>query len=163
MRKATYTLLLAATTVLGCNKDEENRCQNGGYEVVGTCICPDGYSGQDCELRINQKFTGTYIGNTYENGNYVTITIQVDQHPNNDPRSLQVFKIDGSQKIYITDVYVTDPTRASFTDIGIDGVTLTATMTMSISNTNYLYFNLQKRQPSGSTTYIYNFNGDRVN
>jgi hypothetical protein len=49
----------------GCKRDpcKDTVCLNGGYCVDGTCSCPDGFTGPNCETDIRpdcQKFnTGT--------------------------------------------------------------------------------------------------------
>jgi len=62
-----------------CNKDEckDVVCQNGGTCSGGTCTCPTGYEGTNCETKSRDKFVGTYNGTeicTIGTDNY-TITL----------------------------------------------------------------------------------------
>ncbi|MGB1318877.1 MAG: DUF5074 domain-containing protein, partial [Flavobacteriales bacterium] len=63
--KKVYQLMLAATTIVvmnACNQPEscdDVICQNNGICVEGTCECPDGFSGPNCEI------------STFENGVFV--------------------------------------------------------------------------------------------
>lgn len=35
-------------------------CLNGGSCLDGRCICPDGYEGESCEIKWNERFIGDY-------------------------------------------------------------------------------------------------------
>src|ERR1700761_3708402 len=35
-------------------------CQNTGYCLYGSCVCPTGYQGSRCETEWNAKFIGTW-------------------------------------------------------------------------------------------------------
>jgi len=39
-------------------------CLNGGSCLDGKCLCPDGYEGETCESKWNQRFIGNY--NAYD-------------------------------------------------------------------------------------------------
>ncbi len=69
MRKKLFflpALLFAAfvttTTMNSCtDKCKDVEC-NTGVCVDGTCECPDGYEGTNCEIQWSAKFVGTYTG-----------------------------------------------------------------------------------------------------
>lgn len=56
--------LLASITWTGCRQDDP--CENVecvyGFCADGTCMCFDGFEGQDCASALNAKFSGTYTG-----------------------------------------------------------------------------------------------------
>lgn len=89
IRNIAFSALLtfgafSMVTYTACNKDEckDVVCQNGGTCVTGTCNCPTGYEGTNCETLSRAKFIGTYTGNetcTIGSDNYtVTIAAQSD-------------------------------------------------------------------------------------
>lgn len=51
-------LLFLSACLNPCKKVE---CQNGGTCDDGTCQCPDGYEGDECEDFARDKFIGTYL------------------------------------------------------------------------------------------------------
>jgi len=60
----------AMSTFTSCMPDpcETVVCQNGGTCVEGTCECPDGYEGTNCETATVDKFVGTYTAVEVCNG-----------------------------------------------------------------------------------------------
>ncbi len=55
----------ALTTYTSCSKSDKNpcenvTCQNGGTCVNGSCNCPDGYEGNNCQTASSAKFKGFY-------------------------------------------------------------------------------------------------------
>jgi hypothetical protein len=52
----------AAVTYTACTKDDckDVVCQNGGTCSGGSCTCPSGYEGANCEIASSLKFVGTY-------------------------------------------------------------------------------------------------------
>ena len=74
----------SAVTYTACTKDEceDVVCNNGGTCISGSCSCPSGYEGNQCETQSRDKFIGTYTGTetcTIGTDNY-TITLA----PNSD-------------------------------------------------------------------------------
>lgn len=61
-----FLALIALVTVLltfaACQQDpcEEVSCQNGGVCMEGTCDCPEGFTGDQCESFESSEFLGTY-------------------------------------------------------------------------------------------------------
>ena len=57
MRILTLFFLLFSTCFLACEDDpcEDVACQNGGICQNGSCVCPDGYGGDDCAVALNPK------------------------------------------------------------------------------------------------------------
>jgi hypothetical protein len=70
-----------ASTVLytACEKDNCSNltCQNNGACVSGSCHCPTGYEGTQCETHSVDRYLGTYYGTTACNG-LTTIIDTVD-------------------------------------------------------------------------------------
>lgn len=55
----------ALTTYTSCSKSDKNpcenvTCQNGGTCVNGSCNCPDGYEGANCQTASSAKFKGFF-------------------------------------------------------------------------------------------------------
>ncbi len=61
-------LLFGATMTVSCNSDKCSTivCANGGYCAGGSCTCPIGYEGTNCETVSRFKFTGNWV--VYEKG-----------------------------------------------------------------------------------------------
>jgi hypothetical protein len=55
--------LLLALALQSCVLDRcrNTNCQNGGVCEEGTCQCPSGFEGANCEKRERDKFTGRYF------------------------------------------------------------------------------------------------------
>jgi len=56
-----------SVTYVSCKKSNNNSascdgldCKNGGVCQKGTCICPNGYQGTNCEIAYNDKFVGNW-------------------------------------------------------------------------------------------------------
>jgi len=66
--------------LFSCNKDncKEVECQNLGTCLDGSCRCPDGYGGANCEFYLLQRFIGNYDA-TYDcNSATKTITVEAN-------------------------------------------------------------------------------------
>ncbi|RMG72623.1 MAG: hypothetical protein D6722_05130 [Bacteroidetes bacterium] len=61
MRPVSIIFLLLIT-FLGCKPDPcaEVACENGGTCMEGSCECPEGFSGDHCELFDYSQYLGTY-------------------------------------------------------------------------------------------------------
>lgn len=89
----TMTVLYSSCVQDSCT---ELKCQNEGTCADGFCKCPTGYSGAECEIKIMDKFTGTYIGTTDCNqsvyGVLPTIFDTVDIYRKAEPLSVMVVR-----------------------------------------------------------------------
>lgn len=99
IRNAALTALLtigafSAITYTSCNKDEckDVVCQNGGTCVSGTCTCPTGYEGTNCETLSRDKFVGKYVGTEI-------CTIGTDSY------TMELSKNSDNLKITLTNLY----------------------------------------------------------
>lgn len=88
-----------------CNPDacKDVVCQNGGNCTDGTCSCPSGFEGSNCEILSRTKFLGTYSGNE-------TCTI------GNDTYSIQCTAHSDSTKFNIINLYNQSFTAISTAD-----------------------------------------------
>ncbi len=50
-------------------------CINGGTCVTGTCACPNGYEGVQCELLWNARYNGNYLANNLCTNTSYTINV----------------------------------------------------------------------------------------
>ncbi len=95
IRNMAFTALLtigtfSLITYTSCNKDEckDVVCQNGGTcnADTGDCLCASGYEGDQCETKVNAKFTGTWLATetcgTVESTPYQVIIVADPSNPN---------------------------------------------------------------------------------
>lgn len=72
---SAFAFLAVGSIVLGtsCEQDPctQLTCQNGGRCQSGTCDCPAGYEGSECEIKSTSRFIGVYKGVTRCNYNNV--------------------------------------------------------------------------------------------
>ncbi len=162
MKNTTYILILILLIVASCKKEEQNKCMNGGYTVFDDCICPEGYRGTECETELRSYFYGMYRGTIYWSPpDKDTTTLVLEPHPNNDPRFLQIFRLVGNDKIYLTDVGATSPSqlRVAYPYGNSDSLIIVGSVS-GIENT--LYFNMYRKTAQGSNIVIYSFSGARL-
>ncbi|MCB9063767.1 MAG: calcium-binding EGF-like domain-containing protein [Chitinophagales bacterium] len=71
--------VFSMVTYTACNKDacKDVTCNNGGTCINGTCACPDGYEGTNCETITREKFLGTWKGSDVCNNNTYNVTLTV--------------------------------------------------------------------------------------
>jgi hypothetical protein len=86
---STSAFLALATTVTytSCEKDActELICRNGGSCSEGFCRCKTGFEGTECELKVTDRFIGTYIGYSRCNADPLlvdTVDVYVHAEPN---------------------------------------------------------------------------------
>ncbi len=77
---ALFTIgAFSAVTYTSCNQDDckDVVCQNGGTCSGGSCTCPSGYEGSNCETASSAKFIGTWnVSEPSCGGNYTNIVSQ---------------------------------------------------------------------------------------
>jgi hypothetical protein len=67
---AIVIAVLFTVSIFSCQKSCSGTCQNGGTCKDGSCSCPNGYSGAQCQTAANAQFVGNYIGNFDVNSPY---------------------------------------------------------------------------------------------
>ena len=117
--------LLTITAFLGvaamvfytsCEKDScvDLKCKNGGSCADDFCRCPTGYEGAECEIKIANRFLGTYYG--YQHcGNNPSLLDTVEVYMKAEPNIVELYrhstpneKIDGTATDY--DIVVPEQT-----------------------------------------------------
>lgn len=60
----SFFTISATVLISSCEKDPctELKCKNGSACTEGFCRCQTGYEGAECELKIIDRFLGTYYG-----------------------------------------------------------------------------------------------------
>lgn len=83
------SFLAVATTVTytSCEKDTciDLTCRNGGACSEGFCRCKTGFEGTECELKIANRFLGTFVGYNHCGGNpslIDTVDVYLKTEPN---------------------------------------------------------------------------------
>ena len=73
-------LSIAIFTISSCEQDSCKvlNCQNGGVCDNGTCKCPEGYEGTECDQTLANRYTGTYEGTVRCNYNSMLFPITPD-------------------------------------------------------------------------------------
>lgn len=86
---AVLAFLAISSTVFlnSCAKDPCNdlNCQNGASCNDGSCICPTGYEGAECDITAASKFVGKYSGSLRCDQfpiDFDNITITLAENPN---------------------------------------------------------------------------------
>ncbi len=131
----------SAITYTACNKDEckDVVCNNGGTCVDGTCSCPTGYEGTNCDAKTRDKFIGSWAGSDKCGLGTYTITLSIAASS-----SSSVTALVSNPGGYGTAVTITGNVTASNTlsfnqqSVG-GGRTLTGTMTFNGNNMTFKY------------------------
>ncbi|HYV92407.1 MAG TPA: calcium-binding EGF-like domain-containing protein [Chitinophagales bacterium] len=77
---AVGIFILFLSMLFSCkDKCKDIECQNNGKCIDGTCDCPAGYSGPNCEFNVSANFLGTYnVTETCPDLIHYTVNIGVD-------------------------------------------------------------------------------------
>lgn len=127
----------SAITYTACNKDEckDVVCNNGGTCVDGTCSCPTGYEGTNCDAKTRDKFIGSWAGSDQCTSGTYTITLSIAASSSSNVTAL-----------------VTNPG-------GFGG---TVTITGNVTGSNTLAFNSQSVGGGRTLTGTMTFNGNSM-
>lgn len=82
-----FIAVASTVTYTSCEKDSCNdlKCKNGGSCAEGFCRCKTGYEGAECELKIADRFLGTYVGYNHCNSDPAlvdTLDVFLKSEPN---------------------------------------------------------------------------------
>ncbi|MEQ9187693.1 MAG: hypothetical protein RLP15_08145 [Cryomorphaceae bacterium] len=117
--KGTYFLLLASFLfAFSCKNACRNLdCQNEAICSDGECICQKWYAGDECELKYNRNYTGTYYG-IYDvsNGNQFRSSDSLTLTAGEMPNELHVQQ--GFHLLFETDSTLIIPEQVVETPIG---------------------------------------------
>jgi hypothetical protein len=130
----------SAITYTSCNKDEckDVVCQNGGTCVNGTCSCPTGYEGANCETKSRDKFLGNWSGSDKCGSGTYNVSLTIGTSTNNINALVNNPGGFGGT-IQITGA-VTASNKLSFTNASVgSGRTLTGTMTFNNNSMTFEY------------------------
>lgn len=156
IRNIAFTAILTlgaftAITYTACTKDECKgvECINGGSCVDGTCACPTGYEGTNCEKLSRDKFIGTWSGtDECDDNTKFTITLKVGTATNAVNALVENIAGFGTNITVTGNVSATN--KLSFTNVSVGGGrTLTGTMTFS---GNSMTFEYTVTEAAGATT-----------
>jgi hypothetical protein len=84
-----FALILTAATMFSCTDPcDKTICQNGGVcsGKEGTCFCPAGYEGVNCESESRTKFYGDYKGTLTIGSTSTTESIRLESYSGNVQR-----------------------------------------------------------------------------
>lgn len=121
-----------AVTFTACTQDEckDVVCNNGGTCISGTCSCPTGFEGNNCETRTRDKFVGTWGGSDVCGSGTYTITLSISA-ATGEINALVANPGGFGAAVTVTG-NVTSANSLAFTNVSVGGGrTLTGTMTFS--------------------------------
>jgi hypothetical protein len=82
-----FALILTAVTIFSCaDPCSKTNCQNGGVCSDGSCYCPSGYEGVNCESESRTKFYGDYKGTLTIGSSSITQSIRLESYAGNVER-----------------------------------------------------------------------------
>lgn len=155
IRNIAFSALLAVgaftmVTYTACTKDEckDVVCQNGGTCVTGTCNCPTGYEGTNCETITRDKFVGTYTGTENCTVGSDTYSITIDK--NSDDLKMTYKNVYNQN--YSAVCTVTNTTTFTFNETQ-NGATFTGTGTLN-GNTLTVDYTITDALSSNTCKYI---------
>lgn len=146
IRNIAFSALLTigaftAITYTACNKDEckDVVCENGGTCVNGTCECPIGYEGANCEKLTRDNFVGKWSGSDVCGLGTYNVELTIDKSGTNSLNALVTNPGGFGTPIVITGE-VTATNKLSFTNASVgNGKTLTGSMTFSGNSMTFQY------------------------
>lgn len=147
IRNIAFSVLLtlgafSAVTYTSCNKDEckDVVCNNGGTcnETDGSCTCPTGYEGTNCDNLTRDKFVGTWTGSDacVTNGQNNTYNITMTINKSTQAIQALINNPGGFGTAITINGVVTATDKLSFTtqSVGGNGRILNGTMTLTSAN-----------------------------
>jgi len=147
IKQIALTVLLtvgafSAITYTACNKDACSgvTCQNGGTCASGTCTCPTGYQGTNCQILTRENFVGTYNGSDQCGTGTYTITLTITDASTNNI-SVLINNIGGFGTNITATGVVTSSNTVTITSANVGGNSrvLTGTMTFTGSTMVFQY------------------------
>jgi hypothetical protein len=126
----------AAVTYTACTKDDckDVVCNNGGTCSGGSCVCPTGYEGTNCDTK---SFLGSWKGSDVcSSGTYNNITIEVNT-ATTAPNDVIVTNPGGfGASVTVTGTMSTDAKTITISSQSVGGGrTLSGTMTLTSPTT----------------------------
>ncbi len=142
MNKTIKNILFAGALTLGafgvvtytsCTKDACKGvvCNNGGTCVSGSCSCPSGYEGTNCQNKTRDKFIGSWAGSDVCGSGTYTITLNIGASSTSDINALISNPGGFGTNVTITGT-VTGTNTITFSNASVGGGrTLSGTMTFN--------------------------------
>lgn len=145
MRKLLkFNLFVFSLLMFACSDPcDDISCENGGNCDDGTCICEDGYSGENCEIENRQAFLGIWTGpivcNTEDPEDYF---VEITASPNAITEVILSFDDGSSFPANVTSENTLDIPAGNFVepifDLSVDYVG-----NASLDDNNVMDFNLE--------------------
>lgn len=146
----------ASTIMTSCNPDacKDVVCNNGGTCTDGTCSCPSGFEGANCDTESRTKLIGAYLlsgtdsdGGTYTNVNASTSTSSAS-------KTKFIFAV----PLAALSLTCTMTSSSAFT---IDNVTLSGSTYTGNGTFNGTTMTITINETSASGSTIYNWSGNK--
>jgi hypothetical protein len=140
-----------AVLYTSCNKDEckDVVCQNGGTCSGGTCTCPTGVGGTNCETIFRTTYANSYVGNGSDNdtppSTYTNFKVTLSATGTDLTKMEMVMKDNVGNAIFTAPVTLSDikTTGSVFTitSTSADGYTYTGSGNVTGTNISTLTIN----------------------
>jgi len=72
------------------DKCKGEKCSDHGYCFKGDCFCSNGYSGENCDIRMSDKFVGNYKGQLIDGNDEQNIDVKINNKNNIDPWNIEL-------------------------------------------------------------------------